>query len=69
VQLPEFAAAGIRFDAGRHRIDVMTPTSRKSPVATWLAARGPSPYAAALTAMSRPRTLDERKAGARIRLV
>jgi hypothetical protein len=62
-------ARGLRFDAGRHAIELLAPRTAASPLRSWLAARGPSPYAAALTGAPPPRWLDERKAGARIRIV
>jgi hypothetical protein len=64
----DLEATGVRFTAGQHTIEVITPASDASPIATWLAARGPSPYAAMLTAEGAC-SIDERRAGARLSIV
>jgi catechol 2,3-dioxygenase-like lactoylglutathione lyase family enzyme len=66
----DLAAAGIRVTVGSHALDVVAPRGSDSPLATWLASRGPSPYAAALTSGSTngPVPLD-RALGARLTLV
>ncbi|MFQ5903066.1 MAG: VOC family protein, partial [Candidatus Binatia bacterium] len=38
--------SGIRFKIGPHFLDFVKPTTQDSPLADWLKARGPSPYAA-----------------------
>lgn len=50
IEREELGAAGYRFTLGRHRVDLLIPLPGDSPLATWLAARGPSPYAATFTA-------------------
>jgi len=60
-------AVGVRFEAGRHGIEVLGPKRASGPLAEWLSARGPSPYAAELSA-PRAAAFDQRQAGARIRI-
>src|SRR5262249_13291337 len=55
-------AVGRRFVIGRHTIALIAPDPASSPLTSWLAARGASPYAATLTtAGGRHRLLDESK--------
>jgi catechol 2,3-dioxygenase-like lactoylglutathione lyase family enzyme len=70
IERPELQAAGVRFEIGPHTFDFVTPRRPGAgPVAAWLAARGPSPYAATLRAPGAARTLDEaRTHGARLSL-
>ncbi len=52
--------SGIRFKIGSHFLDFLKPTTQDSPLADWLRARGPSPYAATLrTASKEPIPLDK----------
>lgn len=44
----DIGGAGVRFAIGPHTFDFVTPSTASSPLAAWLAARGPSPYAATL---------------------
>lgn len=67
VDCPNIDAAGFHFATGRHAIEVLAPNKASGPLAAWIAARGPSPYSAVLTGRE-PRTLDERRAGARLRI-
>jgi len=46
----DLAASGARVTVGPHVLDFVAPRSATSPLASWLAARGPSPYAASLAA-------------------
>jgi hypothetical protein len=63
-------AAGVRFMAGPHALDFVSPNSPGSPLTAWLRERGPSPYAMALkTRAQKSHSLDEAKANARITLV
>ena len=70
VKRDEIGAAGVRFTIGRHTFDFVTPATASSPLTAWLAARGPSPYAATLeSSAGRPGVLDSEKAhGARLAL-
>ena len=69
VTRPDVGGAGARFVIGPHTLDFVAPASPSSPLAAWLAARGPSPYAATFTG-GRPGTLDPAKThGARLALV
>ena len=59
VRRSDLDAAGVRFTIGPHAFDFLTPATDKSPLAEWLATRGPSPYAASLRANSpHPQPLD-----------
>ena len=69
VERADLDAAGVRFDAGPHAIELLAPRRPAGPVAAWLDARGPSPYAATLTGTRGAQTLDERQAGARRRIM
>jgi catechol 2,3-dioxygenase-like lactoylglutathione lyase family enzyme len=70
VERPELGAAGGRFTAGPHGIELLAPR-RDGEIARWLAARGPSPYGATLRARGGPRgPLDPgRTLGARLAVV
>jgi hypothetical protein len=66
---PDIDAAGIRVTVGPHRFDFVAPRSGAGPLAGWLRARGPSPWAIALHASAPAGWLDVDTAqGARIRL-
>ena len=43
------AAEGLRYQAGPHTIDFLTPNDPSSPLINWLREYGPSPYSAVLT--------------------
>jgi glyoxalase-like protein len=43
------AAEGLRYQAGPHTIDFLTPNDPSSPLNNWLREYGPSPYSAVLT--------------------
>jgi catechol 2,3-dioxygenase-like lactoylglutathione lyase family enzyme len=45
----DVGGAGVRFAIGPHTFDFVAPATASSPLTAWLAARGPSPYAATLT--------------------
>src|SRR5262245_36220873 len=68
VARPDLDAAGVAFDPGPHRIELLAPRRPSGPLAAWLGARGPSPYSATLTG-GHGRPLDERRAGARLLLM
>jgi catechol 2,3-dioxygenase-like lactoylglutathione lyase family enzyme len=57
----DVAGAGVRFRIGPHTFDFVAPATAGSPLAAWLAARGPSPYAATLTGAGRAGALDVAK--------
>ncbi len=60
VEWDDLKGSGIRFKIGPHFLDFITPTRQHSPVAAWLKARGPSPYAATLrTASKEPIPLEK----------
>jgi catechol 2,3-dioxygenase-like lactoylglutathione lyase family enzyme len=42
----DVGGAGVRFAIGPHTFDFVAPSTASSPLTAWLAARGPSPYAA-----------------------
>jgi hypothetical protein len=44
----DFDAAGVGFKVRRHSVQFLAPNTAESPIARWLTARGPSPYAATL---------------------
>jgi catechol 2,3-dioxygenase-like lactoylglutathione lyase family enzyme len=46
VKRDDLGAAGVRFAIGPHTFDFVAPSTASSPLTAWLAARGPSPYAA-----------------------
>jgi len=50
VTRPEVGAAGVRFTVGPHALEFLAPRDPGGEIAGWLAARGPSPYAATLRA-------------------
>lgn len=69
VERPDLAAAGARVTMGPHALDVVAPRGPESPLAGWLTARGPSPYAAALaTASTRGSLPLDRTLAARLSL-
>ncbi|HZS33190.1 MAG TPA: VOC family protein [Methylomirabilota bacterium] len=65
---PGLGGAGVRVHVGPHRVDVLRPAAPGSPLAEWLTARGPSPFAVTLAhAGGRSGILDPaRAAGARL---
>jgi catechol 2,3-dioxygenase-like lactoylglutathione lyase family enzyme len=71
IRRDDLQAAGARFCIGPHTFDFVAPTGSGGALAAWLAARGPSPFAATLrTTSGRRGPLDEAKAlGARLSLV
>lgn len=71
VQRGDLDAAGVRFTIGPHVFDFVAPKGSRSPLADWLRARGPSPYAATLTTTAgKTGSLDETTTlGARLSLV
>jgi len=50
VRRPDVGGTGVRFAVGPHAFDFLTPVDGRGPLGDWLARRGPSPYAATLTA-------------------
>jgi catechol 2,3-dioxygenase-like lactoylglutathione lyase family enzyme len=66
----DLGAAGVRFAIGPHTFDLVAPSTASSPLTAWLAARGPSPYAATLrSGAGRAGALDPaRTHGARLAL-
>ena len=67
----ELGGVGQRFVIGPHTLDFVAPDAAGSPLTSWLATRGASPYAATLsTPGARGGLLDESKTlGARLTLV
>ncbi|MBI3106587.1 MAG: VOC family protein [Candidatus Rokubacteria bacterium] len=65
---PDLEAAGVGFTIGPHTLEFLAPAGPGGPLAAWLRARGPSPYAATLTTSGGPgRPLAEAAtAGARL---
>jgi catechol 2,3-dioxygenase-like lactoylglutathione lyase family enzyme len=69
VEREDLAASGARVTVGTHSLDFVTPRDAESPLAGWLAARGPSPYAASLATSATPGPLAvDRTLGARLSL-
>ncbi len=70
VRRPDVDGVGARFTIGPHTLDVLAPASAGGPLRAWLAARGPSPYAATLrtTASTRGPLDPARTGGARLSL-
>jgi catechol 2,3-dioxygenase-like lactoylglutathione lyase family enzyme len=70
VKREDLGAAGIRFAIGPHTFDFVAPSTVSSPLTAWLAARGPSPYAATFkSGAGRSGALDPAKThGARLAL-
>ena len=66
----ELRGTGQRFVIGPHTLDFVAPDAASSPLKSWLATRGASPYAATLsTPGARGGLLDESKTlGARLAL-
>jgi hypothetical protein len=70
IERDDIDSAGVRFMAGSHALDFVSPRTTASPLTGWLRERGPSPYAMTLkTSDDKSRVLDETKAGARITLL
>jgi hypothetical protein len=68
IRRPAIDGTGVRFTIGPHAFDFVAPAQEGSPLADWLAQRGPSPYAVRLKAAAgTPRPLDlSRTHGAQI---
>ena len=65
---PELGAAGARFAIGPHTFEFLAPTGAGA-IRAWLAARGPSPYAATLVGAPASRPAGPRSdLGARLAL-
>ncbi len=59
IEREDLCARGVRFSVGPHGIEFVAPIANAGPVAQWLCARGPSPYAAVLSAADgKARPLD-----------
>jgi len=70
IERGDIDATGVRFMAGPHAIDFVSPRNAASPLTAWLRERGPSPYAMTLkTDGHKSGSLDETKARTRISLV
>jgi hypothetical protein len=54
---PTLGADGLRFKAGTHVLDFLSPRSADSPLVNWLREYGPSPYSAVLNTSS-PTTIS-----------
>jgi hypothetical protein len=54
---PTLGADGLRFKAGPHVLDFLSPRSADSPLVNWLREYGPSPYSAVLNTSS-PTTIS-----------
>jgi catechol 2,3-dioxygenase-like lactoylglutathione lyase family enzyme len=55
VERPDLQATGARFTVGPATLDFVAPKAGAGPLADWLRARGPSPYAATLKTRSGPK--------------
>ena len=70
VRRDDVGGAGTRVTVGPHALDFVAPTMPGSPLSTWIASRGPSPYALTLTTTGVTGPLDARRAlSARLSLV
>jgi catechol 2,3-dioxygenase-like lactoylglutathione lyase family enzyme len=56
----ELGAEGLRFMAGPHSLEFVTPRSAASPLIDWLRTYGPSPYSAVLKSRGSPPHLLDR---------
>ena len=67
VRRDDVGGAGARFRIGPHTFDFVAPATASSPLAAWIAARGPSPYAATFRGAAGRSPLDSaRTHGARL---
>jgi catechol 2,3-dioxygenase-like lactoylglutathione lyase family enzyme len=57
----DLQAMGLRFKIGPHFIELVKPSTTKSPLTDWLKSRGPSPFAATLLTKSRDRVELDKK--------
>jgi hypothetical protein len=48
IQAADLGAEGVRFEAGPHTVEFLTPRAAASPLVDWLRQLGPSPYSAVL---------------------
>ena len=70
VRRDDLDGAGVRLRVGAHTLDFVAPGGPASPLAGWIASRGPSPYALALTTSGARGPIDEKRAvNARLSLV
>jgi catechol 2,3-dioxygenase-like lactoylglutathione lyase family enzyme len=60
IERREIEAAGVSFKAGPHALELLRPDGRSGPLASWLTARGPSPFAATLRSEENPPPIDLR---------
>lgn len=58
VERRRIEAAGVSFRAGPHRLELLRPDGATGPLAIWLTARGPSPFAATLRSEKNPPPID-----------
>lgn len=69
VDRPDLKASGASVTMGPHALDFVAPRGPEGPLSGWLAARGPSPYAATLASSSPKGSLPlDRTLGARLSL-
>jgi catechol 2,3-dioxygenase-like lactoylglutathione lyase family enzyme len=54
----DLGAAGLGFAIGTHRLEFIEPAAPESPLASWLKAHGPSPFAATLRGQKLAAPLD-----------
>jgi catechol 2,3-dioxygenase-like lactoylglutathione lyase family enzyme len=58
VERREIEAAGVLFKVGPHALELLTPGGHPGPLASWLTARGPSPFAATLRSKKKAPPMD-----------
>jgi hypothetical protein len=58
VERPDLKASGVSFKVRRHCLNFLRPNAPESPLASWLTARGASPYAATLKNQKQTGVLD-----------
>jgi hypothetical protein len=69
VRCEDLQSGGVRFTVGPHMLEFLSPAGPASPLTEWLAARGPSPYAATLRGGSRGLLDPAKSVGARLFIV
>jgi len=70
VRRDDVGGSGARVMVGPHALDFVAPASAGNALATWIASRGPSPYALTLKTTGSTGPLDEKRAlNARLSLV
>ena len=62
IRRDDVGGSGVRVTVGPHALDFVAPASAASPLATWIASRGPSSFALTLKTSGATGPLDEQRA-------